>query len=148
MEPFPLRVARRTAAISLAAAIVLVLAGCGESGPRLVPVKGTVSVGGKTLTRGSVSLRPDKTRDEKGTAEPAGNIEADGTYTLYTNGKPGAPLGKYVVLVAATEDIDPNNPSAAPKSLIPAKYSSQDTVQFQIEVVESPAPGAYDIKLP
>jgi len=147
MGPLPLRAVRRLAVPVLVAAVVLLPVGCGDSGPRLVPVKGTVTVGGKALTRGSVSFRPDKSRDEKGTAEPAGNIEADGTYTMYTNGRPGAPVGKYVVLVVSTGDLDPANPSAAPKSMIPAKYSSQDSVQFQIEVVESPAPGQYDIKL-
>ena len=148
MGPLPLRMARRMIGPLVVAALVLAPVGCGGSGPKLVPVKGTVSVGGKTLTRGSVSFRPDKSRDETGTAEPAGIIEADGTYTMYTNGKPGAPIGKYTVLVASTEDVDPNNPSASPKSLIPAKYSSQDSINFQIEVIESAPPGHYDIKLP
>jgi hypothetical protein len=148
MGPLPLRVVRRIAGPLLVAAIVLVPTGCGGSGPKLVPVKGVVSVGGKTVTRGSVSFRPDKTSGPAEYAEPAGNIEADGTYKVYTNGREGAPVGKYTVLLVSTEDVDPNNPSATPKSLIPAKYSSSDSAFIVIDVKDDAPPGHYDIKLP
>ncbi|MCI0377838.1 MAG: hypothetical protein L0215_09540 [Gemmataceae bacterium] len=132
------------------AAAILSASGCGggSSGPSLTPVSGKVSVGGKLLTRGSVSFRPDTARGNKDLSEPFGEIGPDGAYKLHTGKRLGAPLGKYVVLVAATEDVDPNKPSDTPKSLVPLKYSDPDMPILQLDVVENPKPGHYDLDLP
>ena len=143
MRTRPLRIARATGPAVFAA---LLLTGCSSGTGKLVPVQGKVTVAGQPLTKGSVSLRPDKARGETITAEPYGTIGPDGTYTLSTDGKPGAPVGKYVVLVVATEDPDPNS-SATPKSLIHPKYADPDTIHLQVEVVENPRPGQYDLDL-
>jgi hypothetical protein len=121
--------------------------GCGGSGSSeaLVPVSGKVTIGGAPLTRGSISFRADKARGNKSTAEPYGEIKSDGTYTLYTNKKPGAPAGKYIVLVEASEDVDPNKPSATPKAIVHPKYSDPDMPILQVDVVENPKPGQYDL---
>jgi hypothetical protein len=76
-------------------ALLVAAWGCGGSsdGEGLIPVSGKVTVGGKALTKGSVSYRPDKARGNTNPAEPYGEITADGTYTLYTNKKKGAPAG-------------------------------------------------------
>jgi hypothetical protein len=123
------------------------LAGCGPAGPaNLVPVAGTVTYDGRPLTKGTVSFRPDAGAGNTTPYEPAGTVDEQGHYTLVTAGKPGAPPGHYKVTVAA-EELDPNNPSAAPKSLIPVKYGRVTSSGLTIDVVEHPAPGAYDIKL-
>jgi hypothetical protein len=102
-----------------------------------VPVSGKVTVAGKPLPRGSVSFRADTGRGNTATAEPYGEIQPDGTYTLYTGKKRGAPVGKYVVLVAATEDVDPKNPSATPKSLVDPRYADPDKPILQVDVVDN-----------
>ncbi len=134
---------------ALLCAVLVTVLGCGGSSTsgNLISVSGKVTVGGKPLTRGSVSFRPDKARGNNGTAEPYGEIGADGTYTLYTDKKPGAPLGKYVVLVVATEEVDPNNPSATPKSLINPKYGDPERPILQVDIVDNPKPAQYDLDL-
>ena len=125
--------------------------GCGDSGVKLVPVVGKVTVDGQPLTlataEGSVSFRPEKGTENR--KEPAGAIDKDGTYRLLTDGKEGAPLGRYRVLVAVVEPIDPKSgfPYGKRKSYVNYKYSDPKTTDLVIEVVASPAPGAYDLKL-
>jgi hypothetical protein len=125
----------------------LVLAGCGSDGPKLVPVSGTVTVEDKPLTTGSVVFKPDGSKGNTSQRVIVGLIKEDGTYTLVTGKKEGAPLGWYKVAVQASEPIDPKNIRAAPKSLVSKKYTVPETSGLSVEVVDSPAEGAYDLKL-
>ena len=125
------------------------MVGCRDSSSNLVPVVGKVTVDGQPLTTGTgrVSFRP-----EKGSAthqEPAGMIDPEGTYQLFTAGTEGAPPGRYRVLVVDVEPIDPKNPFpyGKRKSYVNLKYGDPKTTDQVIEVVPSPAPGAYDLKL-
>jgi hypothetical protein len=131
-------------------ALLLAVWGCGggSGSDQLVPVSGKVTMGGKALSRGSISFRADKLRGNTSSAEPYGQITEDGTYTLYTNKRPGAPVGKYAVLIEASEDVDPNKPSAAPKAIVDPKYSDPDRPIFQVDVVEKPQPGQYNFDVP
>jgi hypothetical protein len=123
------------------------LVGCGDSSNKLLPVSGKVTVDGQPLATGSVSFRP-----EKGSAsakEPGGEIDEDGTYSLFTDGKEGAPPGRYRVLVVA---VDPNDlkkkfPYGKRTSFVSPKYSNLKTTDLVVEVTPSPKPGAYDLKL-
>lgn len=114
---------------------------CGCSGEANLPaVTGKVTIDGVPLKRGSISLRPV---DPACKDEPYATIEADGTFKVMTKNRPGSPKGKFAVLLTAYEDIDPNNPSAAPKSLIPKRYAQMDKPAIHIEV-----PSAnYDLSL-
>lgn len=130
---------------------LLALVGCGgEGGPSvaLVPVKGTVTFDGKALIRGTVSFRPDKNAGNSTTLEPYGDIGPDGVYTMITNKKPGAPVGKYIVLVESVEPIDPNRKDTyTPKSLIPGSYAEPEKARLKLEVSADAAPGKFDLKL-
>src|SRR5262249_48369003 len=130
-------------------AIVWAGPGCaGRSGVgKTVPVTGKVYLGDLPLTTGSVSFRPDASKGNNSTLEPSGDIGADGTYQLATQGKPGAPPGWYKVIVAADVPSNPNDPYSMPKSLISPKYADPNTTDLSIQVVESPSPGAYDLKV-
>src|SRR5207247_10912732 len=84
--------------------------------------------------------------------DPGGTLEGEGHYTLSTAGKTGAPPGWYKVVVTATtsEMSVPSGKRHArprPKSLVAAKYGQATTTALTVEVVESPAPGASDLKL-
>jgi hypothetical protein len=100
-----------------------------------------------------VLLKPDASRGNNSPFEPTGTVDASGTYTLRTEGKMGAPPGWYRVVVVARDDEQVVHPKAkqnhrpVSKSLVPAKYGQEKTTDLVIEVVENPAPGAYDLKL-
>ena len=129
----------------LACAVLFVAAGCGKDSG--VSVVGKVTVDGAPLPLGTVSFRPDASKGNTSPHEPGGQIDAEGNYRLYTQGKPGAPPGWYRVAVVAAEPIDPKKPYEATKSLVNAKYNSVDTSGLSREVVADAAPGAYDLNL-
>ena len=117
-------------------------------------VRGRVTVGDVPLQTGIVTFQPDTARGNTTPHQPTANIDRNGHYELFTVGKVGAPLGSYKVLVTAIEsdeDLAKQAPSPGrsrmPKSVINLKYRTPKTTDLVIEVVESPAPGAYDLKL-
>jgi hypothetical protein len=123
--------------------------GCGSKYPRerLAPVTGKISVDGQPLKMGTVSFRPMKDKGNTSLNEPAGEIEEDGTYTIFTQGKEGAPAGMWKVIVSSRDPIDPQDPYKPTKSHVPAKYELIDKTDLKVEVVDAPAGGAYDLKL-
>ena len=131
--------------------------GCGDdSGVGwTVPVAGKVTIDNVPLTAKStvVLFKPDASKGNSSPFQPTGTVDADGTYTLKTKSKKGAPPGWYKVVVTAREDAPPLPPKTpqhrrpAAMSLVPAKYGQEKTSGLSIEVVENPAPGAYDLKL-
>jgi hypothetical protein len=127
--------------------VCLLTTGCG--GVRLVPVEGKILVDNEVLQNGegSVVFKPDAAKGNTSTLEPGGVIESDGKYKMYTNQKPGAPLGWYKVIATATEPPDPKNPSATRKSLISPKYVDEKITDLAVEVVDNPAAGAYDLRM-
>lgn len=126
-------------------AVLLPALGCGsaETLPELVPVKGKIAFNGQPLARGSVSLRPAS----GGWEQPTGPVR-DGQYELFTNGRPGAPVGEYTAVVFATDE----GPAGAahpgmPKSIIPLKYNQPGKSPLRVKVSTTPAPNAYDLEL-
>jgi hypothetical protein len=134
----------------------LLATGCGDA-PGVGPtyrVRGRITLNGEPLVAETAMIlfRPDASRGNLSPFEPAGNPDAEGHYSVSTNGKPGAPPGRYKVIVTATtvEAGAPKDQRRArphPKSLVPAKYGQAATTDLAVEVVESPAPGAYELKL-
>jgi len=131
--------------------------GCGDASDvgRTFPVSGKVIFDDRPLTARTtlVLFRPDASRGNTSPFEPAGTVDADGNYTLTTKGKQGAPPGWYQVVVTAIDETPPVHPKTpqnhrpVARSLLPARYGLADTSGLSIEVVENPAPGAYDLKL-
>ena len=131
---------------SLVTGVVFAATGCSSgSGEKLMPVVGKVTVNGKPLTTGSVSLRPDASQGNKSQHQPNGAIDAEGNYELLVPpAKKGAPPGWYKVVVTAYDNPMPNKPL---KSFINMKYSDERTTPLRFEVIENPEPGRYDLKL-
>jgi hypothetical protein len=128
------------------AALAALPAGCGQT--KLVPVSGRVTIDNKPLTTGYVTYKPDKSKGNTFTGEPTGKIESNGDYTLTTNGKPGAPVGWYKVIVPANAPFDVEDPSKAkPKWLVNPRFVTESTTPLEKEVVATPAPGAYDLNV-
>ncbi len=137
---------RRAFAVTLAAVLgAALVAGCGGDGPKLLPVKGNVTADGQALSKGSVRFVPDAAKGNAGKHEPAGEIGADGSYTLSTSGKAGAPAGWYKVSVISTDPPDSSKPLDV-KSYVGKKFNDPQTSPLIVEVVASPAAGAYDLK--
>ncbi len=106
------------------------LAGCG-SGPATHPVNGKVVWKGggdaKELAGYGIALESE---DRKTSA--AGEIKADGTFTIGTFGADdGALEGKHRVAISPPQHTDD---TPVPRSLIPGKYGSLDTSNLTIEV--------------
>ena len=101
----------------LTSTIVLV-AGCGDSLPKRVPVSGQVLIDDKPLTQGSIRLFPSNAR-------PAtGEIGPDGRFQLTTFGdQDGVVLGTHAVAVNALEILS----SKSQRWHVPKKYSNPRT---------------------
>ena len=110
------------------------------------PVQGKVYRDGELLKAGSVAFFPV----DDGTGAPAfeagARIKPDGTYELYTRGKPGALLGTYKVTVVSQSKADPSKPGDV-ESLVPKEYTNKDTTPLRVDVVEKLEDGKYDLQL-
>lgn len=108
---------------------------------------GYVLLAGAPLSGGSVTLRPESTQG--GWEQPTGSIEADGRYQVYTQGRSGAPAGRYVVVVFSTTSKAGASGAAhpgLPSSQIPTRYNDPTQTPLRITVGESTGP-AYDLEL-
>jgi hypothetical protein len=96
--------------VPLAAALLAALGGgCGESGPALVPVTGTVTLNGKPLEGATVSFMPDPSN--KGGIPGEDLTGPQGNYKAITLGRSGLVPGKYKVTVSKMP-VAPGGPGA------------------------------------
>jgi hypothetical protein len=129
--------------------------GCDDSssqGGTLVPVEGRVLVNGQPLALregdlGKVWFYPDASQATTCPVPPSGDIGQEGYYTLSTGGKPGAPPGRYQVMLIATRPSDPRRPFHRRQSLIHGSYCAVETSGLLIVVAADSPPDAYDLKL-
>jgi hypothetical protein len=136
--------------------VAFAASGCGDASGvgKTLPVAGRITLDGVPLTAATtvVLFKPDKAKGNASPWEPTGTVDNQGKYTLNTKGKRGAPPGWYKVIVTAVE-AQPNAVKGkrlqlpTPKSLVPARYGQAATTTLAVEVVESPGPEAYDLKL-
>lgn len=151
---------RKIASVGCLMAVALV--GCGESGPKVVPVDGVLSLDGKPLPFKSITFVPAEGTAGKGAA---GYSNTQGNYVLkaFISGATvdfdGCPPGKYKVLVGepmipiSEKDFDEDGAVKAlaeesevaifpgmrpPKSEIPAAYKVEFSTPL---IVEVPAEG-------
>ena len=142
MPLYRLPAARRVGPTAALALGLFLVAGC--DGGSFHKVSGKVTVDGAALTTGSVRFVPDAAKGNKSTAEPVAQVGTDGTYSLTTNGKPGAPAGWYKVTVNATELPESSNPFGG-KALVAPRFNVPESSQLSVEVSSSPKAGAYDL---
>ncbi len=130
---------------------------CGDSSGvgQTLPVSGKITLVNEPLTaRNTVVLfLPDASKGNSSPFEPTGTVDEEGNYSMQTKGKKGAPPGWYKVVITARDESAIEHPKSqknhrpVARSLIPAKYGQEKTSGLSVEVVENPAPGAYDLKL-
>ena len=120
------------------ACTAVLLAGCAKTPEKLYPVKGTVSVGGKTMNGGTVQFE----MIEKGTSgkvyTSSGSIDENGHYELVTFGESGAPAGEHRVWVSPNFARMPDKlgVGVARMSPIPRKYMLPTETDLTYSVVE------------
>jgi hypothetical protein len=108
------------------------LAGCGQKGPEIASVEGTVTMDGKPLPKASVVFIP-----EAG-GRPAGSwTDEEGHYVLnFGSGRKGAIPGKNKVMITTRSDpstdeegqLVPGTPET-----VPMKYNTMSTLTFTVE---------------
>lgn len=138
--------------VALLLAAILAAPGCGAKEEPLHPVSGKVTVDGEPLTIGAVGLIPDLARGNASPYAPQGKLGPDGSYTIATLDRPGAAPGWYKVAVWASANEPASDSYQAikdfqPQWLVSEKYTQAGTTDLSVEVVPSPAAGAYDLKL-
>lgn len=100
-----------------------------EGGPlALVPYTGRVLYQGKPVVGSVTTQNLDDLFDFAG-----GEIDADGRFSLSTNGEPGASMGRHKLAIISFER------GAPPRPLVPAAYTNVATTPLVIEVTGDPA---------
>lgn len=137
---------RRTAtglAIAFCVATLTGMVGCGDSGPLLYPVSGTVRFDGKPLPQVGISFFADSAKGNNSGHIAAAAADAEGRFTLSTVGEAGAPPGWYKVVVSPYTP----GPVEVPKPPYNVKYLTVDSTDLSIEVKADAPAGAYDLTL-
>lgn len=114
----------------------------------LFPVTGHITLDGQPLGSGSLTLRSDG--PDVNWQQPTGMVEESGKYRVFTNGREGAPPGRYRVIAFVTENARLEAGAARPglpQSLIPARYNDPRQTPLRLEVVAQPTANAYDLEL-
>jgi len=114
------------------AALVLSAELRAEPDAALAPVQGNVTFEGKPLDGATVTFHPEAKDGKKAT----GKTDAEGKYTLKTDGAGGAAPGKYRVTISLKR---------GDKELLPPKYTDTRTSPLVVEVNKGEQ--VYDIKL-
>lgn len=142
-----------------AALLIVSMAGCGDGGPSVYPVTGTVTYNGAPVENAQVTFIP-----EAG-APGIGQTDAAGKYTISTRGKNGAVLGANKVTVtkistaASTMPANPtpedmmkaaqeaNAPTTKSEQMLPNKYGTAFSSGLTAEVTTDESANVFDFEL-
>lgn len=134
---------------------ITITAGCGDKGPKMAPVKGTVTIDGKPAAGAKVAFYPtNNSRPSGGVADASGNFE------LFTKTKgDGALVGDHAVTVTllkpppASKKPPPDYAIEGPpvkinKSdwIVPEKYSVKETSGLTAQVKAGTNDIKFDLK--
>ena len=116
-------------AILLAALAILACGGCNR-GPKMYPVTGLVTLGGKPVAGASVMLYR-----VKGGRPPAATTDVSGAFRLVS------PEGDYTAIITACESLTPQTGMEIPDEnppkvrwIVPEKYSRFDQSGLKVKV--------------
>jgi hypothetical protein len=124
--------------------LIALITGCGPQPEKLVPVSGKITIQGEPLPYGRLALTPGDGNTTK--SQPIGKVQ-DGTYTLETDGKPGAPVGAYRVAIFAIKESTQADGYKPPVWAASQEYSDPSKSGIILTVFETPSPNVYDIVL-
>ncbi len=117
--------------LMLLGAFTLSLAmGCGESGPDLCSVEGTVTLDGQPLAKAIVDFQPDGGGER---SSYDGQTDEAGHYLLHaTASQKGAEPGNYTVHITLPKRAD-DDPNAKTAPKLPAKYNTQSELKATVK---------------
>jgi hypothetical protein len=121
-------------AVSLFSCLGLLLAaGCGDSGPELGTVAGTVTLDGKPVPKATLEFQPGPGGSPSyGTTDENGHFEM-----LYALGKPGALVGEHVVRITTEReeaaDADGTAPPIEHPEILHANYHVDTVLTAKVE---------------
>ena len=138
--------------MSWAIILCLIAVGC-DSGPKLVPASGTVTLKDKPIPGADVIFVPDA-----GGGPVIGRTDEEGKFSLTTDGKPGAYAGSYKVALTAVrqirqvsedEAVTMSNEQIAAnhESLIPNKFNNTISSGLTATVSENPDDNQFNFQL-
>lgn len=114
--------------VMLVIAVIVAGAGYGVWAVTSAP-KGLVAYTGRVLYQGRPVVGSVMTQNLDDKFDSAGgNLDAEGRFTLDTNGEPGANVGRHKLVVVSFER------GAPPRPLVPAAYTNLGTTPLMIEV--------------
>lgn len=91
--------------------MMVLVAGCGKSGPELAPVSGRVTLNGQPLENADISFQPDNAKSPS-----AARTDKDGHYELgYKRGVLGGIVGQHTVRIKVSPEVVRNAPRIAPR---------------------------------
>ena len=89
--------------------LLVVVAGCGKSGPQLAPVHGLVRLDGRPLANADVEFQSND-----GTRSSSGRTDPEGRYSLmFKRGEAGAMVGPHTVHISVSNEVVRNPPPIA-----------------------------------
>lgn len=110
---------------------LLLLGGCGKSGPKLTPVHGTVHVNGRPAERVAVGFHHTDASLKGNAAHPCSVTDANGQFSMSTNTDgDGATAGEYLVTFTWWSDPDPDKA----KDLLNGVYADAKRSTFKVTV--------------
>ena len=132
---------KRSALVALAFGSPALLAGCGESPEvkvAVIPVTGTVTVGGEKAVGARVTLHPQGHPLPEGRSA-VGLVQNDGTFNVSLYDEPkGIPAGEYVATVDWFKPVTIDGQSGGGPNVVPKEYGKPDTSPIKVSVKDSP----------
>jgi hypothetical protein len=131
----------------LASTLLVLIVGCGPTGPVVIPVTGTVTLDGAPVVKASVMFQP-----VAGGNPAIGETDAEGKFSLVTQlEKPreGAIEGEHIVTVSGARPVgtqaaaDGTSIDAKPPQIewfVPMRYAKGDTSGLRQTVVKGMTP--------
>jgi hypothetical protein len=111
-----------------------------SGGGGLNPVQGTVLYKDQPLKSAVVTFHPKGGADMK-TVLPVGLTREDGTFTVTTGSKEGAPAGEYDVTLICSEEVSPKSKKAISTEALPetrdrfqGAYANPATSKLHVEI--------------
>jgi hypothetical protein len=123
------------ASLPLLLGLCLMLSGCSRKPRRLTvfPVKGKVTLAGKSLEGAQVMLHPVDANPHL--PRPRATVAKDGSFRIWTyEAGDGAPPGHYKVTVQLRQFLQKDGELVAGPQLIPAKYTHPAQTDLHVEV--------------
>ncbi|WP_406693731.1 carboxypeptidase-like regulatory domain-containing protein [Singulisphaera sp. Ch08] len=128
----------------MVAALATLLIGCGQSGPKLVPISGTVTNNGKPVEGASIVFTPDPSNP---LAQPASDVSGpDGNYKAMTHNRSGVAPGKYRVSVikVPTPPVPANSSFTDDPFMAQLSASPPDAVKKKNDPASATLEGSFD----